>query len=103
MKTEEAQEKVAKSTKCREKGAKNGRGWKGDEKMMKPADCTAAMSDDGERVSLKTHTCAADMSVERKQHRMVSLTIVSCLGTAPAGDPSAKPRPIANEAEMKES
>ena len=75
----------------------------GRRKMMKPADCTAAMSDDGERVSLKTRTCAAEISVERKQHRIVSLTIVSCLGTAPAGNPSAKPRPIANEAEMKEN
>jgi hypothetical protein len=46
------------------------------------------------------------MSVERKQHcqhRIVSLTIVSCLGTAPAGNPSAEPRPIANEAEMKKA
>jgi hypothetical protein len=49
--------------------------------------CAAGMSECGECESPLKRTCAAEMSVERKQHRKVLLTIASCLGTASAGKP----------------
>ena len=38
-----------------------------------------------ENASLPVRTCAAGMSIKRRQHRKVSLTMMSCLGRASAG------------------